>query len=92
MGANYYEYYGPFEYNNSTYYVWKYLGPDKYVDGAVKYVLTDTINLHTLQSYSLKSSLSNIDTRPIVAYFDNDMVETYTTTTRTDNIIKVFKL
>ena len=90
-GCNYYEYCEPFEYNNSTYYVWKYLGPDV-LDDVAKYVLTDTIDLQTLQSYSLESSLSNIGTKPIVAYFSYDLQETYIATSRIDNIIKVFKL
>ena len=91
-GCNYYEYCEPFEYDGGTYYIWIYLGSDEYVDGAVKYVLTDTIDLQTLQSYSLESSLSNIGTRPIVGYFNYDLQETYPATSRTDNIVKVFEL
>ena len=91
-GCNYYEYCEPFEYNNNTYYVWMYLGPDNYIDDFAKYVLTDTIDLQTLQSYSLESSLSNIGTRPIVAYFNSDMAETYPAASRMDNIVKVFEL
>ena len=91
-GSNYYEYCEPFEYDGNTYYIWMYLGSDEYVDGVVKYVLTDTIDLQTLQSYSLESSLSNIGTRPIIAYFNSDMTETYPATSRMDNIVKVFEL
>ena len=69
-----------------------YLGPDNYIDDFAKYVLTDTIDLHTLQSYSLESSLSNIGTMPIVAYFNSDMAETYPAASRDDNIVKVFEL
>ena len=91
-GCNYYEYCEPFEYDGNTYYVWKYLGPDNYIDDFAKYVLTDTIDLQTLQSYSLESSLSNIGTMPIVAYFNSDMAETYPAVSRDDNIVKVFEL
>ena len=91
-GCNYYEYCEPFEYDGNTYYVWKYLGPDNYIDDFAKYVLTDTIDLKTLQSYSLESSLSNIGTMPIVAYFNSDMAETYPAASRDDNIVKVFEL
>ena len=92
MGCNYYEYCDSFEYNGDTYYIWKYYGNDEYIYGAARYVLTDTNNLQTLQSYSLESNLNNITARPIIAYFDEDLLETYTSAPRRDSIVTVFEL
>lgn len=91
MGSNYYEYSEPLEYNGNTYYVWTMIENNSYSD-TVKYILTDTIDLQTLQSYSLESSLNNIGTYPIVAYMDLDRNETYTGSDRIDNIVKVVQL
>jgi len=91
MGSNYYEYCEEFEYDGDTYYIWEMIEYSTYSD-TVKYILTDTINLQTLQSYSLESSINNISVHPIVAYLDNDLNETYTNSDRLDNIITVFEL
>ena len=91
MGANYYEYCEPLEYEGNTYYVWIMIPMATYSTN-VKYILTDTINLQTLQSYSLESSITNMSTFPIVTYLDYDFDETYTNENKFDNIIKVFEL
>ncbi len=89
--ANYYEYCEDIEYNGNTYYVWRMIKNVTYSNN-VKYILTDTINLQTLQSYSLESSITNISTFPIVTYLNRDFDETYTNENKFDNIIKVFEL
>jgi hypothetical protein len=88
--GNYYEYCEPIEYDGDTYYIWKNMLND--YDLPVYYILTDTINLQTLQSQSLESSLSNITIHPIVSYLAYDLDETYEGTDRFDNIVKVFEL
>lgn len=90
-GANYYEYCGEFEYNDDTYYIWRMIDNGIYSE-TVEYILTDTNNLQTLQSYSLESSLNNITTFPIVAYLNYDLDVNYTNSERIDNIIKVIEL
>ena len=97
VGANYYEYCEPFEYNGETYYIWVY-SYDVYNDYTydhlfnVKYILTDTIDFNTLRSYSLEYDMSNLSTYPIVAYLGLDLSTTYEHDDRDDNIVKVFEL
>ena len=97
VGANYYEYCEPFEYNGETYYIWVY-SYDGYNDYTydhlfnVKYILTDTIDFNTLRSYSLEYDMSNLSTYPIVAYLGLDLSTTYEHDDRDDNIVKVFEL
>ena len=97
VGANYYEYCEPFEYNGETYYIWVY-SYDGYNDYSydnmfnMKYLLTDTIDFNTLRSYSLEYDMSNLSTYPIVAYLGLDLSTTYEHDDRNDNIVKVFRI
>jgi hypothetical protein len=88
-GGNYYEYCEPFEYNGDTYYIWRDV---LYETDNVMFLLTDTIDYQTLQSYSLENSMSNLFTYPIVAFIDYDLQESYDGSERKDNIVKVFEL
>ena len=97
VGANYYEYCEPFEYNGETYYIWVY-SYDGYNDYSydnmfsTNYLLTDTIDFNTLRSYSLEYDMSNLSTYPIVAYLGLDLSTTYEHDDRNDNIVKVFRI
>ena len=87
-GANYYEYCDEFEYDGDTYYIWMRFDNNN----NVKYLLTNTINLETLQSYSLEEDISNLTTHPIIAYLNTDLHISYNNNQRFDNIIKVFEI
>jgi len=77
-----YEYVEPFEYNSSTYYLWKsstaFSGSG--INGYL-YLLTNTIDVNDLIRLSAEFSYGNIDTHPIIEYIQDDKSTVYVTQT-----------
>lgn len=67
-GSRHYYYIDEFEYDGETCYLWCC-----YVDN--RYMVTDTNNLQTLQSYSIEYDYSNVNTHPILAFLNPDLTE-----------------
>lgn len=88
--TNYYEYCEPFEYGNNTYYIWKLLNNPQ---NGVRYILTNTINIQTLQSHSIEANYQNVtDNTIVITSFDADLNETYDNEDGHFIIIKAFKI
>lgn len=74
-GSDCYEYVNQtIQYNGSVYYLWEQINHTNR-NSCVQFILTDTINLNVLYAHSLKYSLNNIHTYPIIVKLDSDCLE-----------------